>query len=244
MYFIEYPSNKNHSETVNFKQVGKDLKYSSYFRASYINTRQASFKIISETNIKSMSIKVNIEEANKYYLTKEVKENIGHIISNKDYFFIIDLSQNNDKKNISVNIEFISNSGYEPNYSIYYYMGTKEEYELEQENKNYVKFEKEDKKFSGTIKYEFNFDDINKKNLKFLLINANFESDLDDFKIQYEYLETKSGSSKILLYVLTPLAAVVALISLIIIIRQCRKKNANSNAIADTSDSNANLLPK
>ena len=56
-------------------------------------------------------------------------------------------------------------------------MGTKEEYELEQENKNYVKFEKEDKKFSGTIKYEFNFDDINKKNLKFLLINANFESD-------------------------------------------------------------------
>jgi len=244
MYFIEYPSNKNHSETVNFKQVGKDLKYSSYFRASCINTRQASFKIISETNIKSMSIKVNIEEANKYYLTKEVKENIGHIISNKDYFFIIDLSQNNDKKNISVNIEFISNSGYEPNYSIYYYMGTKEEYELEQENKNYVKFEKEDKKFSGTIKYEFNFDDINKKNLKFLLINANFESDLDDFKIQYEYLETKSGSSKILLYVLTPLAAVVALISLIIIIRQCRKKNANSNAIADTSDSNANLLPK
>ena len=79
MYFIEYPSNKNHSETVNFKQVGKDLKYSSYFRASCINTRQASFKIISETNIKSMSIKVNIEEANKYYLTKEVKENIGHI---------------------------------------------------------------------------------------------------------------------------------------------------------------------
>ena len=65
-----------------------------------------------------------------------------------------------------------------------------------------------------------------------------------DFKIQYEYLETKSGSSKILLYVLTPLAAVVALINLIIIIRQCRKKNANSNAIADTSDSNANLLPK
>ena len=65
MYFIEYPSNKNHSETVNFKQVGKDLKYSSYFRASCINTRQASFKIISETNIKSMSIKVNIEEANK-----------------------------------------------------------------------------------------------------------------------------------------------------------------------------------
>ena len=60
MYFIEYPSNKNHSETVNFKQVGKDLKYSSYFRASCINTRQASFKIISETNIKSMSIKVNI----------------------------------------------------------------------------------------------------------------------------------------------------------------------------------------
>ena len=71
-------------------------------------------------------------------------------------------------KNISVNIEFISNSDYEPYYSIYYYhMMTKEEYKLEHENKNYVKFEKEDKKFSRTIKYEFNSDDINKKILNF-----------------------------------------------------------------------------
>ena len=244
MYFIEYPSNKTHDEIIEFKQVGKDLKYSSYFRTFYLNTKQASFKIISETNIKSMSIKVNVEKSNKYYLTNEVKQNIRHIISNKDYYFIIDFSQNYDKKNISVNIEFISNSVHGPYNPIYYYMGTKEEFVLEGDNRDYVIYEKKDKKFSGIIEYEFNFDDINKKNLKFLVIKANFDYNLDNFNIKYEYFEKKTGVSKTLWYVLIPLTALVSLISLIIIIRQCRKKNALSNVITYTSDNNSNLLPK
>ena len=248
IYIYEYPSNKNHYATLNFKQVGKDLKCSSYFRITNYNTKQAYLKIVPKTNIKSMSVKVNTKETKLYNLNKEVKKNIGHIISKQDYYFAIDLTQNFDKKDISVNIEFKYKSDFRPTYLINYYMESKEEFKLDFGFTNFIDFEKKDNKFYGTTKFEFNFNSISYNKYEVLLINAIFEKDLDDFIIEYKYFDKKNesegGKKNNLPFIIAPISVCVAIISLVIVIRQCRKKNANSNLIADTNGSNANLLPK
>ena len=248
IYIYEYPSNKNHYATLNFKQVGKDLKCSSYFRITNYNTKQAYLKIVPKTNIKSMSVKVNTKETKLYNLNKEVKKNIGHIISKQDYYFAIDLTQNFDKKDISVNIEFKYKSDFRPTYLINYYMESKEEFKLDFGFTNFIDFDKKDNKFYGTTKFEFNFNSISYNKYEVLLINAMFEKDLDDFIIEYKYFDKKNesegGKKNNLPFIIAPISVCVAIISLVIVIRQCRKKNANSNLIADTNGSNANLLPK
>ena len=147
-----------------------------------------------------------------------------------------------------INIEFKYNLDFQPSYPIYYYMESKEEFKLDFGLRNFINFEKKDNEFHGTMEFELNFNSINYNKYEVLLINAMFEKDLDDFNIQYKYFvknnENKNGKTNNLPYIIAPIAACIAIISLVLIIRQCRKKNANSNLIADTDGSNANLLPK
>ena len=248
MYIYEYPSSPKYYERLYFKKKGNNIKVSSFYRNRHCNTEKTAFIIKPNTNIKLLSIKVDVTGGGLYYLTNGVGKNINIILSKQSYYFAIDVKDNKDKK-VSININLKSVKDYPLFYFLDYFKESNKEFKLDFPYSQTPYFEQKDNEFISTIEIEFSNFEINNYFFEVLLLRVESKYDLEDFNIEYKFIEKKNENKdktdSNTLHYLQIAARIFFIFSLICYIaRFCCKKKANSNMIADTSVNNENLLPQ
>ena len=244
IYFNEYPSKDSHIETLFFKKVGNDIKASSFFRIINSNTEYSTFLIKSYEYVKLSSFKVKVTGRQYYNLTKELKTNIGLLLSKQDYYFAIEVD-NNIKKVIELNMTFKLNANYYYFSSINYYRESKTKFKLDCPFFTSTSFHKNGDEFIGS--FEFDFTNSYDK-FEILLLRIESPENLDDFRIVYNYVDKKpiekKSENKTLFYLLIPAIIIFVIGIIATIVRYCNKKKVNSNLIEGNIETKATLLPK
>lgn len=191
MYVYQYPTKWKKTIELSFTKDGNDLRFtSSFLRITHSKTEKAQLIIKPKKDIELLSVRVDIIEANYLLLTEKVEQRINHVYSNNDYFFVIDVSQIINKKNVSVNIELQTDKDISPFNSIFYYKEFKANFDLKTQLNESINFTKKDKKLFANVESE----SANEKEIyhfDVLLLNIISNVDLDDFRIKYEFFERK-----------------------------------------------------
>ena len=103
-------------------------------------------------------------------------------------------------------------------------------------------FDKKNDEFNSS--YIFEHSGTKFDNYNFLLLKIESDYDLTDFNIDYNIIKPNNSTNKALQYALIGISIFFMISLIIFVIIFCRKKNANSNLITNTSDNNTNLLPQ
>ena len=194
MYIYEYPSRANNYERLHFKKDGNNIKVSSFYRNTHCNTENTAFIIKSNTNIKLLSIKVDVTGGGLYYLTKGVGKNINILLSKQNYYFAIDVKDNKDKK-VSININLKSVKDYPPFYLLDYFEESNKEFKLGAPFSKSTNFKQKDNEFISTVEIEFSDFEINYYSFEVLLLRVESNYDLEDFNIEFKFKE-KNNENK------------------------------------------------
>ena len=221
---IENPSKISKIDKLSFSKTGNYLKANSYFVNSQGDTSYTTFLIKSFDYVESFSIKVKVIGDNFYYLTKEVKKNIQLILSKKEYYFAINIDKTLKNVLIYINIKYKSNNGY-PNFnSIDYYKESKNEFESELGLSLGPEYDKHGNEYNSSTILDFSF-----FNFDILLLKMVSEYNLDDFNIEYKYVDKVNNvptekKSNVWVYIVIAIIALILIVSACTSVKYCRKK--------------------
>ena len=86
-------------------------------------------------------------------------------------------------------------------------------------------------------------------NFDILLLKMVSEYNLDDFNIEYKYVDKGNNvptekKSNVWVYIVISIGAFLALVTVITSAKHCRKKKIDLNLIEDNTNENINLLPQ
>jgi len=246
---IENPSKISKIDKLSFTKTGNYLKANSYFVNSQGDTSYTTFLIKSFDYVESFSIKVKVIGDNFYYLTKEVKKNIQLILSKKEYYFAINIDKTLKNVLIYIYTKYKLNKNYPYYNSIDYYTESKNGFELK--NGFYLRseYDKHGNEYNSSANLDFTSQTNPFYNFDILLLKMVSEYNLDDFNIEYKYVDKGNNvptekKSNVWVYIVISIGAFLALVTVITSAKHCRKKKIDLNLIEDNTNENINLLPQ
>ena len=203
--------------------------------------------IKSNTNIKSLSIKVDVTEGGLYYLTEGFQKNLNLLLSKQSYYFAIYVNGNIDKA-VSINIKLKSVNDHSPFPALYYFKESNIEFKLDSHSSISTNFNKKHNEFISTFEIEICGKDDHYCSFEVLLLQVESYYDLEDFNIEYKFVEKNKENKNKIVSIILFCSKIFILIALIVIFirfiyRKCCKKNENPNLNDDINGNNANLLP-
>ena len=249
IYLIENPSRISKVDRLSFKKVGNYLKANSSFINTQCDTKYTSFLIKSYAYLDILSIKVKVIGDNFYYLTKEVKTTIELLISKKDYYFANNCDKTLPNVIVSINIKYKPTKDLYFLPQIYYSTESKSEFKLEYDRPKYPSWRRNGNEYNSTIEFDFTTQFDRYINFDILLLKIVTSDNLNDFRIEYKYVDKvyytpTENKSNTWIYIVCPIGAVLAIVTIATSAKFGCKKNSNSNLIEDNIDADANLMPQ
>ena len=245
---IENPSGTPIEEQLSFKKVGNYLKASSSFINTYCDTKNSTFLIKFRNYNDYFSIKVKVIEANLYYLNKEVNKNIQLLLAKKEYYFAINIDRTLSNVLIYINIKYKSNIYHSFIDLIDYYTESKYKFKLSGLPLR-LDYNRNGNEYNATSELDFTSQFYPHLNFDVLLLKIVSIYNFDDFNIEYKYVNKVNNTptekkSNTWVYIVCPIGAVLAIVSLGTSAKFGCKKKSNSNLIEDNIDADANLMPQ